>query len=339
MLTRRSLAAAPLLVLAAQAGAIPAGAAQDSFTAFLAGVRADAAHAGIRPATLDRALAGLRPNQKVLELDRYQPEFTQTWQHFRATRLSDQRISAGRQAYAQTRDLLASVQARFAVEPQVIMGIWGLETNYGSFLGGFNVIEALATLAWDGRRASFFRPELLDALKILDHGDIAFERMRGSYAGAMGQPQFMPSSYLRLAVDFDGKGRRDIWDSRADSLASIANYLAHSGWRGGEGWGVQVRLPPGFDTTLAGRERGRPLADWQRLGVRRLDGTALAGRGGDTLTAGLVLPDGAPGAGGASAGAADAFLVYPNFAAIRRYNPSDYYALSVGLLGDLVAAG
>jgi membrane-bound lytic murein transglycosylase B len=321
MLDRRFFIAA-----AAAAAASPAAAAQGGFPEFLAGIRAEARRQGISDPTLDRALANVHPNSKVLELDRYQAEFTLTWDKYRSTRLSDTRVANGRQAYAQARGILTAVQSRFGVSPDVIMGVWGLETNYGGFLGGFNVVEALATLAWDGRRASYFRPELLAALKILDHGDVTPNRMIGSYAGAMGQPQFMPTVYLKLAVDFDGTGKRDIWDSRGDSLASIANYLQHSGWRAGESWGEQVRVPAGFDPSLSGRDKKRALSEWARMGVRRFDGRALPP--GD-LPSAILLPGGSEG---------EAFVVYPNFTAIRRYNPSDFYALAVGLLGDTVSA-
>jgi membrane-bound lytic murein transglycosylase B len=205
------------------------------------------------------------------------------------------------------------------------MGIWGLESNYGGFTGGFNVVEALATLAWDGRRASFFRPELLTALKILDHHDIGPGQMTSSYAGAMGQPQFMPSAYVHYAVDFDGDGRRDIWNSRADSLGSIANYLLQVGWRPNEPWGQPILLPSGFDAPT-GREQRRSLGQWMQLGVRRIDRTAFTR---SDVTGAVLLPDGPGG---------DAFMVYANFAAIRRYNPSDFYALAVGLLGETVVA-
>jgi membrane-bound lytic murein transglycosylase B len=184
------------------------------------------------------------------------------------------------------------------------------------------VVEALSTLAWEGRRASFFRGELMAALKILDHGDVAPGAMTGSYAGAMGQPQFMPSSYLRYAVDFEGHGRRDIWTSKADVLGSIANYPAQSGWRANETWGQAVIAPPTMDAP--GRDAKRPLSEWSRAGVRPVNGRWAAPL--DTQ-AGLVAPDGAGG---------DAFVVFGNFAAIRRYNPSDFYAIAVGLIGDQV---
>lgn len=322
MLARRSLLASSAVL--ASLGASTAR-ATDSFVGFVAGLRADARRSGISDYTLQQALGGLQPNAKVLELDRHQPEFTMTWDRYRATRVSDQRIANGRDALRQSRAWVQAAAARFGVDPGVIVGIWGLESNYGGYTGGFGVVEALATLAWEGRRASFFRPELLSALRILDHGDVTAPRMTGSYAGAMGQPQFMPSSYLRYAVDLDGDGRRDIWDSRADVLGSIANYLARSGWRPGEPWGQAVRVPADFDASLAGRENRRSLGEWMRLGV-------APGRGGrfarPDAPAALVMPDGAGG---------EAFVTFANFAVIRRYNPSDFYVLAVGLLGDAVA--
>jgi membrane-bound lytic murein transglycosylase B len=284
MLSRRLLLTAA--VLSTTAGA------PGSFQSFLADMRAQARRAGIAPATLDRAFAGLHPNQKVLDRDNHQPEFTLTWAKYRAMLITDQRIASGRAAYQQNRALFGRVRDVYGVDPGVILGIWGLESSFGTGMGDFHVIEALATLAWEGRRASFFRGELMAALHILDHGDVTPARMMGSYAGAMGQPQFMPSSYLRYAVDFEGSGKRDIWTSKPDVLASIANYLKQSGWHTGEPWGEQV----------SGRQPG------------------TAGK--------LVQPDGPGG---------ESFVVFGNFNAIRRYNPSDYYALAVGLLGDAAA--
>jgi membrane-bound lytic murein transglycosylase B len=322
MLSRRSLLAASLPATFAMS----ARAAPDSFSNFLAGLRAEARRAGIAAATLDRAFAGVQPNQKVLERDRHQPEFTMTWAQYRALLITDQRITNGRAAWQQNRPLLGRVQDRFGVEPGVIVGIWGLESSFGTGMGDFHVVEALATLAWEGRRASFFRGELIAALRILDNGDVTPARMTGSYAGAMGQPQFMPSSYLRYAVDFEGHGRRDIWGSKPDVLGSIANYLARSGWRSGESWGQKVTLPAGFDANAAGRDNRRPVGEWARQGVRPADGRALARA---DASAAVILPDGAGG---------EAFLIYANFTAVRRYNPSDFYALVVGLLGDMVVA-
>ena len=258
MTPRRAVLAAPALLLPRLAAAEAA-----SFASFLNGFRAEARRAGVSEATLQAALSSIHANQKVLELDRRQPEFTLTWSQYRASRVSESRIANGRTAAGQTRATLQAVEARFGVAPSVIMGIWGLETNYGGYTGGFNVVEALATLAWEGRRASYFRPELLTALKILDNRDITPAQMTGSYAGAMGQPQFMPTSY---PVDFDGDGRRDIWTSRPDTLASIANYLRASGWRANEPWGQPIRLPPGFDSAATGRDRRRSLGEWMAAG-------------------------------------------------------------------------
>jgi len=320
MQTRRILLASALpAVVAARAFASP----PDSFHAFLTGVRAEARRAGISPATLELAFAGVSPNQKVLERDRHQPESTLTWARYRALVITDKRIANGREAVAANRALFQRVEQRYGVGTGVVAGIWGLESSFGTGTGDFRVVEALATLAWDGRRASFFHGELMAALRILDHGDVAPGAMTGSYAGAMGQPQFMPTSYLRYAVDFDGHGRRDIWTSKPDVLGSIANYLAQSGWRSGQTWGQPVIVPAGLEA--AGRDARRPLAEWARAGVRPVDGRWIATS--DT-PAGLLAPDGAGG---------ETFAVFANFAAIRRYNPSDFYALAVGLIGDQVA--
>ncbi len=300
---------------------------QGSFSAFLDGVRTEARRAGVSAATINRAFTGLRANDRVLELDRRQAEFTQTWPQYRDARLSTARIDAGRRAYADNRALLESIQARFRVSARVVVAIWGLETNYGGFTGNFNVIEALATLAWEGRRAAFFRAELLAALRILDAGHVSVERMRGSHAGAMGHPQFMPTSFERLAVDFDGDGRRDIWDNRSDALGSIANYLARNGWREGEVWGFEVLLPAGFDTSIADHRQMRAMAEWSRMGVVRASGSGLPGSAGDWA---IVIP-------GLSRGDDQAFMVGQNFMSIRRYNPSNFYATAVGLLSDRVA--
>ena len=320
MLNRRLLLAAPIPAL------LPgrAFAATESFQDFLVGLRAEARKAGIAAATLDRALAGIKPNQAVIDRDRKQPEFTMTWARYRGLLVTDKRIDEGRAAVAQNLGLLRRVQDQYGVAAGVVAGIWGLESSFGKETGNFHVVEALATLAWEGRRAKFFRAELIAALKILDHGDIAPGKMTGSYAGAMGQPQFMPTSYLSYAVDFEGHGKRDIWTSKADVLGSIGNYLAKSGWRAGEFWGQQVTMPAGFDASAIGRENKRPLGDWAKAGVRPLAGNW---RSAPESAAAIVAPDGAQG---------EAFVVHTNFNAIRRYNPSDFYAIAVGLIGDQV---
>jgi membrane-bound lytic murein transglycosylase B len=317
MLTR--LGQASVVLAAAPAHA-------DTFAGFVAAVRAEARRQGVSDGTLGAAFAGVDLNQHILELFNHQPEFTLTWAEYRTKVVNETRIATGRTVYAQNRSLLASVQARYGVDPGVILGIWGLESNFGATRGNFRVVEALATLGYATHRGGFFRGELLAALRILESGDVAAGRMLGSYAGAMGQPQFMPSSYLRLAVDFDGDGRRDIWDDRADTLGSIGNYLAHSGWRAGEPWGQKVLVPQNLDAGREGRDQRRSLAEWMRLGVRRADGSAFAR---PEMLGAVVTPDGAGG---------EAFMTYANFAAIRKYNASDFYALSVGLIGDRILA-
>jgi membrane-bound lytic murein transglycosylase B len=320
MLTRRTFTASIPVVLAGPA------LAADSFQSFLAGVRAEAQRSGVAPGTLDRALTGLQPNQKVLDHYNHQPEFTLSWAQYRALVVTDQRATNGRAALRQNAAVIRAVEDRYGVGTGVVVGIWGLESSFGQKTGDYNVVEALATLAWQTRRAAFFRSELMAALHILNSGDITAGRMTGSYAGAMGQPQFMPTSYLHYAVDFEGNGRRDIWGSKSDALASIANYLAKSGWRTGQGWGEQITVPASFDPGIAGRDNRRSVAEWMRMGIRRRDGGAFAN---PDMPAAVLLPDGVAG---------EAFLAYPNFAAIRRYNPSDYYAIAVGLIGDSVTA-
>jgi membrane-bound lytic murein transglycosylase B len=325
MLTRRFLLAAAAAMSVTPV--LPAHAAgQQDFAAFVSGLKRDARAAGISATVLERAFAGVRANPRVIELDQHQPEFTLTWAQYRARIVSDTRVARGRELYARHRALLDRVAARYGVPPGVIMGIWGLESNYGQSTGGFNVIEALATLAWEGRRAAFFRSELMDALRILQSGDITPQQMTGSYAGAMGQTQFMPDSFLKYAVDFSGTGRRDIWNDLGCVFASTANYLAREGWQRGLPWGEIARLPESFDPALAGREHRRTLAEWQRLGVGRTGAMPLP----PATLAAVLLPGGAGG---------EAFLAYhPSFRAIYRYNPSDFYCISVGLIGDLVTA-
>ena len=314
----RGFAALALVTLAMPSGA----AASVDFPGFLAGVRQDALAAGIKPATLDRALAGLQPIPRVLELDRKQPERVFTFAEYMERLVPPQRIEAARARLAENRALLDEIGAKYRVQPRFIVALWGVESDFGRGMGGFPVIGALATLAYDGRRSAFFRKELLNALKILDHGDIGPEAMIGSWAGAMGQSQFMPSSYLSYAVGWRGDGRRDIWNRKEDVFASIANYLARVGWHGDQNWGREVRLPPGFDRSLAGVDTIKPLAEWQRLGVRRADGGDLPMA---ESAAALVLPGGEDG---------PALLAYSNFRAILKWNNSLFFASAVGRLAD-----
>lgn len=303
----------------------PAAAAEpESFDVWLSALRTEAAGRGISTAILDAALAELEPIPRVLELDRKQPEYTLSFEEYLERVVPDRRVRQGRRLLAQHRDLLESVAARYHVQPRFIVALWGVETDFGRLTGGFPVVGALATLAWEGRRRAFFRGELLDALQILEEGHVMAAAMQGSWAGAMGQPQFMPSSFRRFAEDFDGDGRRDIWGTRADVFASAANYLARSGWRDDQTWGRQVRLPRGFDRSLLGLETERRLSEWQALGVRRADGRALPTR---DLPASLVQPGGDTG---------PVYAVYGNYRVLMRWNRSTYFATAVGVLSDRI---
>jgi len=317
-----ALAAAGTVLLLALA--VRADQAAD-FKVWLAGVREEAVAAGIAAATIDEAFAMVYVNSRVIELDRKQPEGTITFADYLARVVTPERVAAGRARLAELKPLLAEIEKRYGVEPRFVVALWAAESNYGEQIGGYPVVTALATLAFEGRRAEFFRGELIDALHILDEGQITPGNMLGSWAGAMGQSQFMPSSYRRFAVDEDGDGRRNIWDSTADVLGSIANYLAKQNWRPGESWGRAVRLPAGFDTGLATLDLEKSIADWEALGVRRADGGELPGK---HLMASLVQPDGPTG---------PSFLVYPNYKVIMQWNRSTYFATAVGQLADLLA--
>lgn len=318
--SRTARAALLAVLLAAAAPAV----AQDTtdFQVFLKGLRQDARQRGVSEQTLAAALDGIAPIPRVIELDRKQPEFTLTFNEYLGRTVSQARIDKGRRLYEQHRELLEMVGRDHGVQPRFILALWGMETDFGRITGGFQVIPALATLAWDGRRSAFFRKELLDALMILEQGHIAPGQMTGSWAGAMGQPQFMPSSFLRYARDFDGDGRRDIWGTLPDVFASAANYLASNGWQGDQTWGREVRLPAGFNAALIDPKGSRSLQEWARLGVRRADGTALPAA---AIKASLVRPDGGP-----------AFLVYENWRVIMKWNRSTFYALAVGQLADQI---
>ena len=319
MLLRLTFAA---VLLGALAGT-GSHAADVDFPTWLKGLRQEARQAGIRDATLDRALAGVQPIPRVIELDRKQPERTMTFAQYMERVVTQTRIAEAKRKYAENKALLEEVGQRYGVEPRFIVALWGIETNFGQNMGSFPVVASLATLAYDGRRSAFFRKELLNALKIIDQGHVAPESMMGSWAGAMGQSQFMPSSFLSYAVDYNGDGRRDIWATREDVFASIANYLARAGWRRDAGWGAEVRLPASFDAAVAGLETRRPVDDWRRLGVAAANGTKLPASG----DASLVLPGGSDG---------PALLVFDNFRTILKWNNSQYFASAVGYLADSV---
>lgn len=296
--------------------------ALESFDEWLANFRTEAIAGGISVDTLDAALKGLRPVPRVIELDRRQPEFRQGFWEYLNTRVSENRIKTGRQMLREHRDLLEKIRATYGVQPQFLVAIWGLETNFGSYTGGFQVIDSLATLAYDERRSSFFRKELFNALAILDEGHIKPSEMSGSWAGAMGQVQFMPSSFASFAVDADGDGRKDIWNSLPDIFESAANYLIGSGWNRGYIWGREALLPSGFKAETTGLDTEKTLAEWQELGIRLKDGRDLPS---EDIKASIILPAGDDGPG---------FLVYNNYRAILRWNKSHNYAISVCHLAD-----
>jgi len=319
-----------ILVLTAACSLLAGAAAAretEEFSAWLDALRVEARAAGISQQTLAVALSGIEePLSRVVDLDRKQPETTLSLQAYVAGRVSEKRIAAGRRMLRRYPTWLGRVERKYGVQRRFIVALWGLETNYGEHTGGFPVIQSLVTLAYDQRRGAYFRRELLEALKILDAGHISPERMRGSWAGAMGQCQFMPSSFRRFAVDADGDGRVDLWSSVPDVLASIANYLASSGWRDDQTWGRPVRLPKHFDSSRAGLEERLPLSRWQSLGVRRSDGRPLSRR---QLEASLLVADGPE---------ETAYLVYGNFRRILSWNRSDAFAVAVGTLADRLAA-
>ncbi|BAI72393.1 lytic murein transglycosylase [Azospirillum sp. B510] len=312
---------------AAPAAAQPGSAAQPvaqqpaSFPEWLAALRVEALGQGIRPQTFDRAFQRVKLSDRVVELDSSQPEFTrQVWQYLDSA-VNEKRVQDGRQKLQEQGALLSRISRRTGVPGEILVAFWGVESDFGKSTGNFPVIDALTTLAFEGRRAAYFRSELLAALRILDSGDIAPERMTGSWAGAMGQTQFMPTVFLRNAVDEDGDGHRDIWGSMPDVLASTAKFVLANGWRPGEPWGQEVSLPDGFPYDQAELSVTKPLSEWRRLGVRPLDGGELAG---DAPASVLVL----------AGHRGPAFLVRDNFRAIMRYNPSTSYSLAVALLAD-----
>jgi membrane-bound lytic murein transglycosylase B len=304
------------------------GAKDDAtFDAFIKTFRADALRAGIKPSIYDRSMRGIARNAHIQELNNKQPEFTKPVWEYLDSAVSDTRVKNGRDRLAANAAMLARLEARYGVPKEILVAIWGIETNYGDQLGSYNMFEALATLGYDGRRARFGRRELIAALKMEQREGYDPKDMVSSWAGAFGETQFMPSTFLDQAVDGDGDGKRDLWRSAADALASTASLLARAGWRRGEPWGYEVKLPRRFPYPQAGAKNAKPLSHWRALGV--------------TTAAGARLPDGpARGAIFLPAGAhGPAFLVFHNFRMILRYNNATSYALAVGYLAHRIGGG
>lgn len=317
---------APLQPAPKQAAAEKSAPSQAKFAQWVAKFRAEAAQSGVDEATLAAAFDHAQLVPRVLKLDSTQPEFTRSIWDYLDSAVSDIRVNTGRTRLAANLDAAQAAQDEYGVPKEVLVAIWGIESNYGSNFGTYETIDSLATLGYDGRREKFARRELLAALQILQSGDIDRDHMIGSWAGAMGQTQFLPSSFQAYAVDADGDGRRDIWGSIDDVMASTANYLAKAHWQPGEPWGVEVVLPQGFDYAAADLSTELATGEWQALGVRAANGQALPGFD----EASVIVPAGARG---------PAFLVGPNFRAILRYNNSTSYGLAVAHLADRIAGG
>jgi membrane-bound lytic murein transglycosylase B len=296
------------------------------FARWVTGFRASARAAGIDEATLHLAFDTVRLIPRVIASDRAQPEFTRAVWDYLDSALSAQRVARSQDKLLELRPVVDTMAAHYGVPAEVLVAIWGMESNYGSFVGDTPTIDALATLGFEGRREAWARGQLLAALTILQNGDIGRAQMIGSWAGAMGQTQFLPSNFLAYAVDADGDGRRDIWGSLPDVMASTANFLARSGWQAGQPWGIEVRLPPGFDHARADLEVRQPATQWAVEGVQSMDGAPLPALD----EASILLPASLRG---------PAFLVGANFRTLLRYNNSTSYALAVGLLAQQLSGG
>ncbi len=298
-----------------------------SLSRWISDFRTQALGQGIRPDVMESAFSNVRLNAEVIRKDRSQPEFNTRIRDYIASAVSAERVDNGSTALRRHADLLGRIEARFGVEREVIVAIWGIESAYGTFRGDIPVMEALATLAYDGRRSTFFKVQLIAALRILQAGDTVPGKMTGSWAGAMGHTQFMPQTYLDYAQDFDGDGRRDVWaEDPTDALASTASYLKQHGWIEGRPWGMEVFLPDGFDYSSISRTVRKPTRKWLRMGVESVDGLRLP----DCEGAAILLPAGHEGA---------AFIIFENFHVLRKYNAADSYVIGVGHLADRLSGG
>ena len=320
--TTNTLALLAFLAVVPIVGVSSGAAAAQSFAQWVESFWPAAKAAGITRATYDRAFAGVTPDPEVIEQANFQPEYVKPIGEYMDRVVSDKRIEMGKQKLAENKALLDAIEARYGVDRHIVVAIWGVESNYGTQPGDKNVIRSLATLIYSGTKAKFAKPQLITALKILQHGDITLELMNGSWAGAMGHTQFIPTTYQRYAVDYDGDGKRDIWGDVPDALASTASYLKVSNWRPGESWGYEVEVPKGFKVGSVSEKTVKSLGDWQKLGIVRVGGAAYP-RLSDKAT--LFAPAGASG---------PVFLVLNNFRSILHYNTATSYALAVGHLSD-----
>ena len=297
----------------------------ETFNNWLLEFKQEAIQKGITKNTIKLGLIDIKPIPRIIELDRKQPESTMSFKKYLSLIVNQRRVNIGQKLLNENLSLLKEVSTRFGVQPRFIVSLWGIETNYGKNTGGFSVISALVTLAYDGRRSKYFRKELIYALQIIDQGHITPGDMKGSWAGAMGQSQFMPSSFMKFAYDFNGDGSKDIWNDKGDVFASAANYLSGVGWRSDITWGREVSLPHNFDANLANIKITKKMSQWRTLGVRRVDGAELPLR---EINASIVIP-------GKTSG--PSYLVYDNYRALLRWNRSYYFATAVGILSDKIS--
>lgn len=320
MLRRLSVAALALCSLSVVA--------KPDFNQYVVTLKQEAVEQGFRAEFVDQAFANVEFYERAVSSDKNQPEFKLTLDKYLSTRVPDWKVKQAVDKYTENKEVLEAVGKKFGVQPRFIVALWGNESNFGRIQGKFPVVSALTTLAYEGRREAMFKKQLFAALKILDEGHIEQEKFVGSWAGAMGQSQFMPSSFLAYAYDFDGDGKKDIWGNQADVFASIANYLKTVGWDDSQTWGRQVKIPEDFDTKLSGLDKNkmRTLSEWQALGVRRYDGSDLPSR---ELKASLIMPDDAKGR---------IYLVYENFHTLMNWNRSTYFGSAVGYLSDRIKA-
>lgn len=298
-------------------------AATESWDSFINAVKQEALQKGIKQSVIDEAFKGIHePNKKIKNLLKTQPEKRLTYQQYRSSRVDNYRIIIGRKKYKENKEWLTDIGNTYEVDPCFMVSFWGFETSYGGYMGNFPVVQALSTLAYDSNRKEFFRSELFLALKILNEGHVSIDKFKGEWAGASGHPQFLPSSWLKYAVDYDKDGKKDIWTSKQDALASIANYMKQNGWRKDEPWAIVVNLPKNFDMSLEGKNTIKTTKEWDAIGVRTSKGEHLPN---PNLAASIIKPLGGP-----------VFLAYPNYRMILKYNNSIYYAGSIGFLADKI---